>query len=418
MSNLTYELSALKLQLTTTQEALKKSQAEEQKMARYKNLYLEQVKEAKRVSDVVPHPSSTTKDFVPDPRAERAAARNQEQVAQDEEMARRLMQGDLLQRFESEVKVLKDAATASTEQLAEYKNEMETLKKLYDDASKSLAHYRELSWAKGEADKTGRMVLRTWLNMQRIELPVHLRTAHEVYTWDLICLAMAISRGIERFNLPMSITIPMMELLWQKGNDQLRALVAFALLQGDLFTTGDPNKLNLIAGDLAIWQVLYYIRLQYRTVDSNRRQLPSMGWTSVTKRYTASKATAGLLRSKVNQTLWEEAMKQLAKAQELCGADNRKAIENLALVLQNEPAESCYRAAQIEHLVEFVNVHYAQLIEENKPFIFNLPYVQEFHIIELRSAFNELPAAKDIMDAREEERKAKAAGATSALTDQ
>lgn len=143
LSNLTYELSALKLEMATTHEALRKSQEEEQKMARYKTMYLEQVKEAKRVSDAVPHPH-----------VERAAARNQTQVAQDEEMVRCLMQGDLLHRFESEVKVLQDAATASKEPLAEYKTEMETLKKLYDDASKSLAHYRELSWAKGEANKT------------------------------------------------------------------------------------------------------------------------------------------------------------------------------------------------------------------------------------------------------------------------
>lgn len=195
--------------------------------------------------------------------------------------------------------------------------------------------------------------------MQNIQLPVYLRTAHEVYSWDLICLVMALSRGIESYSLPMSITIPMMELLWMKANDHVRALVAFAFLQGDLFTTGDPNKMNLIAGDLAIWQVLYYIRLQYRTVDSNRRQLPCMGWVRVTKRYTAKKATTGLLRSKVNQTLWGEALKQLAVAQELCKVDNRKAIEDLALMLQNEPAESDYRVAQIEHLVEFVNVHYS-----------------------------------------------------------
>ena len=198
--------------------------------------------------------------------------------------------------------------------MAEYKSELDILQKLYDDANKSLAHYRELSWAKGEADKIGRMVLRIWLNMLRIELPVYLRTAHEVYTWDIICLAMAISRWIERFNLPMPLTVPMMELLWMKRNDQLRALVAFALLQGDLYTSGDPNKMNLIVGDIAIWQVLYYIRLQYCTVESNRHQLPSMGWTNVTKRYTAEKSTAGILRSKVNQTLWEAALKYLAEA--------------------------------------------------------------------------------------------------------
>lgn len=216
----------------------------------------------------------------------------------------------------------------------------------------------------------------------------------------------------------MSITIPMMELLWEKGNEHMCSLVAFALLQGDLFTKGDPNKCNLIAGDLAIWQVLYYIRLQFRTVDSNRRQLPSMGWTYMTNRYTATKATAGLLHSKVNQTLWKNAMTQLVKAQELCGTDSRKATENLALVLHDEPAESCYRCAQIEHLVEFVRLHYAQLVEADTPFLFNAPYIQEFHIIELRSAFNELPSSKCIMDDRDEEGKSKATGATSALTDQ
>ena len=418
LSNVTYELNALKLQLHTTKEALQKSQAEEKKLLRYKSLYLEQVKEAKKIAEEPLHPNSTTTLIVPNTRAEIAANRNQEQLAQDEEMARRMMQGDLLQRFESEVKVLKDAATASSEQLAEYKSELDILQKLYDDANKSLAHYRELSWAKGEADKTGRMVLRIWLNMLRIELPVYLRTAHEVYTWDIICLAMAISRGIERFNLPMPLTVPMMELLWMKGNDQLRALVAFALLQGDLYTSGDPNKMNLIAGDLAIWQVLYYIRLQYRTIESNRRQLPSMGWTNVTKRYTAEKSTAGILRSKVNQTLWEAALKYLAEAQQLCVTDSRKAIADLALVLQNEPAESNYRVAQVEHLVEFVKVHYAQIVAERKPFIFNMSYVQEFHITELRSAFNEMPENKAIMDAREAERRARAADATSALTDQ
>ena len=124
--------------MSTTREELRKAQEAEKKMARYKALYLEQVKEAKRVSTSVPQPSSnamTSTGLVPNPRAERVAARNQEQVDQDEEMARRLMQGDLLQRFESEVKVLKDAATANKEQLAEYKIEMDTLKKLYDDAS-------------------------------------------------------------------------------------------------------------------------------------------------------------------------------------------------------------------------------------------------------------------------------------------
>ena len=95
----------------------------------------------------------------------------------------------------------------------------------------------------------------------------------------------------------------MMELLWDKGDDHLRSLAAFALLQGDLFTEGDPNKCNLIAGDLAIWQVLYYIRLQFRMVDSNRRQLPSMGWTCITNRYTAKKAIVDILRSKVNRAL-------------------------------------------------------------------------------------------------------------------
>ena len=370
------------------------------------------------MQEAVPHPNVSTRILVPNPSAERAAARCQEQIEQDEEVARRLMQRDLLQRFESEVKLLKDADIANKAQVAEYKKELEILKKLHDDVAKSLAHYRDLSWAKGEADKTGRMVLRTWLNMQNIELPVYLRTAHEVYSWDLICLVMAISRGIENFSLPMSITIPMMELLWTKANDHVRALVGFALLQGDLFTTGDPNKLNLIAGDLAIWQALYYIRLQYRTVDSNRRQLPCKGWTRVTKRYTSKKATANLLRSKVNQTLWAEALKQLAVAQELCKTDSRRAIESLALVLQNEPAESNYRAAQMEHLVEFIGLHYSQLIEENQPFSFNLQYVQEFHITELRSKFNEAPESQAIMDARDEEKRVRIAGATSALTDQ
>ncbi len=68
--------------------------------------------------------------------------------------------------------------------------------------------------------------------------------------------------------------------------------------------------------------------------------------------------------------------------------------------------------------MEFVQLHYAQIVAEKKPFVFNLSYVQEFHITELRSAFNEMPANKDIMDAREAERRAKAADATSALTDQ
>ena len=104
--------------------------------------------------------------------------------------------------------------------------------------------------------------------------------------------------------------------------------------------------------------------------------------------------------------------------QELCKVDNKKAIEDLALVLQNEPAESDYRAAQIEHLVEFVNVHYSQLLEENQPFLFNLQYVQEFHIIELQSTFNEAPESQAIMDARDEEERIRVAGATSALTSQ
>ena len=55
--------------------------------------------------------------------------------------------------------------------------------------------------------------------------------------------------------------------------------------------------------------------------------------------------------------------------------DSRKAIADLALVLQNEPAESNYRVAQVEHLVEFVRIHYAQIVAERKPFIFNMSYV-------------------------------------------
>jgi len=116
--------------------------------------------------------------------------------------------------------------------------------------------------------------------------------------------------------------------------------------------------------------------------------------------------------------LWGEALKQLAVAQELCKTDSRRAIESLALVLQNEPAESNYRAAQMEHLVEFIGLHYSQLIEENQPFSFNLQYVQEFHITELRSKFNEAPESQAIMDARDEEKRVRIAGATSALTDQ
>ena len=60
--------------------------------------------------------------------------------------------------------------------------------------------------------------------------------------------------------------------------------------------------------------MLYYIRLQYRTVDVNRHKTPVMSWTRIQVKRIAKKATANIVRFKVNQTLWEKALKHLAKA--------------------------------------------------------------------------------------------------------
>jgi len=53
--------------------------------------------------------------------------------------------------------------------------------------------------------------------------------------------------------LLLSLTMPMMELLWEKGDDLLISLVVFVFLQGDLYLEADPNKCNIITIDLAIW---------------------------------------------------------------------------------------------------------------------------------------------------------------------
>lgn len=151
----------------------------------------------------------------PNPRAELATTRNQVQVSGDEEIARRLLQEEVVQKYEIEICNLKDASTTTKEQVAEYKKEVRMLTQMYEDTKASLSHYRDLSWARNEVDRMGRMVLWVWLNTQCIELPYWLYTTHEVYAWDLSCLVLVITRGIERYSLPSPLIMPVMELIWE-----------------------------------------------------------------------------------------------------------------------------------------------------------------------------------------------------------
>lgn len=130
----------------------------------------------------------------------------------------------------------------------------------------------------------------------------------------------------------------------------------FVLLQGDLYPEADPNKFNIIAGDLAIWKVVYYVCLQYRTVDAGHHRLPTMAWTRIQAKHVATNPTTNIVRSKVNQSLWEWAIKKLTMAQYLCGVEATTAQTTLTIALKDEPIGLRYRCCLLHYLSEFVNI--------------------------------------------------------------
>jgi len=82
------------------------------------------------------------------------------------------------------------------------------------------------------------------------------------------------------------VTFVVLEVLWDCMSDDLRALITFSVMHGDLVPGNhDFHKFNVICGDAACWAMFYYFRVYIRWAE--RMKCPELKeewtWPSGTK---------------------------------------------------------------------------------------------------------------------------------------
>jgi len=89
-------------------------------------------------------------------------------------------------------------------------------------------------------------------------------------------LVTKIKLKVERYALSMPLTTPILELLWHKGYDDIRSLTTFVLIHRDISPEAYPNRGNVIASNLIVWHVIYYIRAHHQLIDVVWRIVPTL----------------------------------------------------------------------------------------------------------------------------------------------